>query len=52
LRDNGGGLIVNLGSMHEIPEGLNGMGGKITEDNPARRGLPHEQWWRSWRCRR
>src|SRR5262249_16164121 len=27
MRDNGGGLIVNLGSMREIPEGLNGMGG-------------------------
>ena len=32
MRDNGGGLIVNLGSMKEIPEGLNGMGGRITED--------------------
>lgn len=32
MRDNGGGLIVNLGSMREIPEGLNGMGGRITED--------------------
>jgi NAD(P)-dependent dehydrogenase (short-subunit alcohol dehydrogenase family) len=32
MRDNGGGLVVNLGSMHDIPEGLNGMGGKITED--------------------
>ena len=32
MRDNGGGLIVNLGSMREIAEGLNGMGGKITED--------------------
>ena len=32
MRDNGGGLIVNLGSMREIPEGLNGLGGRITED--------------------
>jgi NAD(P)-dependent dehydrogenase (short-subunit alcohol dehydrogenase family) len=32
MRDNGGGLIVNLGSMRDIPEGLTGMGGKITED--------------------
>ncbi|HEY7106143.1 MAG TPA: SDR family NAD(P)-dependent oxidoreductase [Acidimicrobiia bacterium] len=31
MRDHGGGLIVNLGSMREIPEGLNGMGGRITE---------------------
>lgn len=32
MRDNGGGLIVNLGSMRDIPEGLNGMGGRISED--------------------
>jgi NAD(P)-dependent dehydrogenase (short-subunit alcohol dehydrogenase family) len=32
MRDNGGGLIVNLGSMREIPEGLNGGGGRITAD--------------------
>jgi NAD(P)-dependent dehydrogenase (short-subunit alcohol dehydrogenase family) len=32
MRDNGGGLIVNLGSMREMPEGINGMGGRITED--------------------
>jgi NAD(P)-dependent dehydrogenase (short-subunit alcohol dehydrogenase family) len=32
MRDNGGGLIVNLGSMHGIPEGLSGGGGRITED--------------------
>jgi NAD(P)-dependent dehydrogenase (short-subunit alcohol dehydrogenase family) len=31
MRENGGGLVVNLGSMREIPEGLNGMGGRITE---------------------
>jgi len=30
MRDNGGGLIVNLGSMRAIPEGLNGGGGRIT----------------------
>lgn len=32
MRDNGGGLVVNLGSMRDIPEGLTGMGGKITDD--------------------
>ena len=26
MRDHGGGLIVNLGSMREVPEGLTGMG--------------------------
>ena len=31
MRDNGGGLIVNLGSMQAIPEGLNGGGGRISE---------------------
>ena len=31
MRDNGGGLIVNLGSMRDIPEGLTGFGGRITE---------------------
>ena len=31
MRDHGGGLIVNLGSMRAIPEGLNGGGGRITE---------------------
>jgi NAD(P)-dependent dehydrogenase (short-subunit alcohol dehydrogenase family) len=32
MRDQGGGLIVNLGSMREIPEGLTGFGGRISED--------------------
>jgi len=32
MRDNGGGLIVNLGSMRDIPEGLNGAGGRISEN--------------------
>jgi NAD(P)-dependent dehydrogenase (short-subunit alcohol dehydrogenase family) len=32
MRDNGGGLVVNLGSMREIPEGLTGGGGRITEN--------------------
>jgi NAD(P)-dependent dehydrogenase (short-subunit alcohol dehydrogenase family) len=32
MRDNGGGLIVNLGSMREIPEGITGMGNRIAED--------------------
>ena len=32
MRDNEGGLVVNLGSMRDIPEGLTGMGGKITDD--------------------
>jgi NAD(P)-dependent dehydrogenase (short-subunit alcohol dehydrogenase family) len=32
MRDNGGGLIVNLGSMREVPEGLSGGGGRITEN--------------------
>jgi NAD(P)-dependent dehydrogenase (short-subunit alcohol dehydrogenase family) len=32
MRDNGGGLIVNLGSMRAIPEGLNGAGGRIAEN--------------------
>ena len=32
MRDNGGGLIVNLGSMRDIPEGLNGGGGRISGD--------------------
>lgn len=32
IRDCGSGLIVNLGSMHDIPEGLNGSGGRITPD--------------------
>ncbi|HVX18821.1 MAG TPA: SDR family NAD(P)-dependent oxidoreductase [Acidimicrobiales bacterium] len=32
MREAGAGLIVNLGSMRAIPEGLNGMGGRITED--------------------
>jgi 3-oxoacyl-[acyl-carrier protein] reductase len=32
MRDQGGGLIVNLGSMREIPEGLNGGGGRISEE--------------------
>jgi 3-oxoacyl-[acyl-carrier protein] reductase len=32
MRDNGGGLIVNLGSMRDIPEGLNGMGGRINDE--------------------
>jgi NAD(P)-dependent dehydrogenase (short-subunit alcohol dehydrogenase family) len=32
MRDHGGGLIVNLGSMREIADGLNGMGGRISED--------------------
>jgi NAD(P)-dependent dehydrogenase (short-subunit alcohol dehydrogenase family) len=32
MRDNGGGLIVNLGSMRDIPEGISGTGNRITED--------------------
>ncbi len=32
MRDHGGGLIVNLGSMRAIPEGLNGGGGRISGD--------------------
>jgi NAD(P)-dependent dehydrogenase (short-subunit alcohol dehydrogenase family) len=32
MRDNGRGLIVNLGSMRDIPEGLNGMGGRINDE--------------------
>ncbi len=32
MRANGGGLIVNLGSMRDIPEGLSGGGGRISED--------------------
>ena len=32
MRDNGGGLIVNLGSMRAIPEGLGGGGGRISGD--------------------
>src|SRR5688572_28880648 len=32
MRDNGGGLILNLGSMREIPEGLNGGDGRISAD--------------------
>jgi NAD(P)-dependent dehydrogenase (short-subunit alcohol dehydrogenase family) len=32
MRELDGGLIVNLGSMREIPEGLNGGGGRISED--------------------
>jgi NAD(P)-dependent dehydrogenase (short-subunit alcohol dehydrogenase family) len=32
MREHGGGLIVNLGSMRDIPEGLNGGGGRINED--------------------
>jgi NAD(P)-dependent dehydrogenase (short-subunit alcohol dehydrogenase family) len=32
MREHGGGLIVNLGSMREIPEGLTGGGGRISED--------------------
>jgi 3-oxoacyl-[acyl-carrier protein] reductase len=31
MRDNGGGLVVNLGSMRDIPEGLTGGGGRISE---------------------
>ncbi|MGE0880278.1 MAG: SDR family NAD(P)-dependent oxidoreductase [Acidimicrobiia bacterium] len=29
MKAQGGGLIVNLGSMREIPEGLDGMGGRV-----------------------
>jgi NAD(P)-dependent dehydrogenase (short-subunit alcohol dehydrogenase family) len=32
MRDHGGGLIVNLGSMRDIPEGISGTGNRITED--------------------
>jgi NAD(P)-dependent dehydrogenase (short-subunit alcohol dehydrogenase family) len=32
MREHGGGLIVNLGSMRDIPEGINGGGGRISED--------------------
>jgi NAD(P)-dependent dehydrogenase (short-subunit alcohol dehydrogenase family) len=32
MREHGGGLIVNLGSMREIPEGLTGGGGRIAEN--------------------
>jgi NAD(P)-dependent dehydrogenase (short-subunit alcohol dehydrogenase family) len=31
MRDQGGGLVVNLGSMRDIPEGINGMGGRISD---------------------
>jgi NAD(P)-dependent dehydrogenase (short-subunit alcohol dehydrogenase family) len=31
MKENGGGLIVNLGSMRDIPEGLTGGGGRITD---------------------
>jgi NAD(P)-dependent dehydrogenase (short-subunit alcohol dehydrogenase family) len=31
MREHGGGLIVNLGSMRGVPEGLDGGGGKIAE---------------------
>jgi NAD(P)-dependent dehydrogenase (short-subunit alcohol dehydrogenase family) len=32
MRENGGGLIVNLGSMRDVAEGLSGTGNRITED--------------------
>lgn len=32
MKDNGGGLVVNLGSMREIPEGLTGGGGRVSAD--------------------
>lgn len=32
MRERREGLIVNLGSMRDIPEGLNGSGGRITQD--------------------
>lgn len=32
MRQQGGGLVVNLGSMREIPEGLSGGGGRIGEN--------------------
>lgn len=31
MRDNGGGLIVNLGSMRAIPEGIDGGGGQLAD---------------------
>lgn len=31
MREQGGGLIVNLGSMRGVTEGLDGAGGKVAE---------------------